>query len=177
MDAERMAAEAELAEIVEIGEGFLDCSLPGERFDHRAHLIMTTYLLTHYPERNWERDLPEHIKRFNVAHGGVNDHTRGYHHTITLAFLRAVSSIVWSTQVQDPVVACRRVLASDLRERDYLLRFWSRSLLFSREARATWVAPDLRPAAWEARWTPSPSAPDRPRVRVKDGTPPSASTS
>ncbi|MBB2206511.1 hypothetical protein [Gluconacetobacter takamatsuzukensis] len=131
-------------EIAEVGEGFLDGTFPSDRYHHREHLIMMVYLLVKYPTRDWRADLPDLIRRYNVAAGGVNDETRGYHHTITMAFVAIVEAIVFRGERGDCVASCRAVLASPAARQDVLLRFWSRELLFSKEARQDWVAPDLR---------------------------------
>ncbi len=131
------------AEVAELGEGFLARTLPGARFRHREHLIVASYLLATYPARNWRVELPEMIRAYNVAAGGVNDDVRGYHHTITMAFLIIIEGVLAEVGRHDIVAACNAVLASPATEKDVLLRFWSREVLFSREARHGWIEPDL----------------------------------
>ncbi|GAA4479647.1 hypothetical protein [Gluconacetobacter asukensis] len=131
-------------EIAEVGEGFLGKTFPPDRFHHREHLIMMAYLLVKYPAHDWRAELPDLIRSYNVAAGGINDETRGYHHTITMAFVTIVETIVARAEHGDLVAACRAVLASPAARQDALLQFWSHELLFSREARRNWVAPDQR---------------------------------
>ncbi|MCA1471314.1 hypothetical protein I6F09_25965 [Bradyrhizobium sp. IC3195] len=64
------------AEVAELSEGFLARTLPGARFSHREHLIVTSYLLATDPARDWRVELPEMIRAYNVAAGGVNDDVR-----------------------------------------------------------------------------------------------------
>ena len=132
------------AEIAEIGEGVLARTFPADRFHHREHLIMMVYLLLQYPMRDWRADLPEVIRGYNVAAGGVNDDVRGYHHTISMAFLTIVGMIASKTRREGLVATCRVVLASPAASQDVLLQFWSRDVLFSKEARREWVPPNLR---------------------------------
>lgn len=131
------------AEIVDIGEGFLARTFPPARFRHREHLIMTTYLLVRYPARDWRAELPDLIRAYNVAAGGVNDDHNGYHHTMTMAFLTLIESVLGAAGGGDLVAACRKVLTSQAAAPDVLLRFWSREVLFSLQARRGWVAPDI----------------------------------
>ncbi|MEY9362145.1 hypothetical protein ABH994_004866 [Bradyrhizobium yuanmingense] len=131
------------AEVAELSEGFLARTLPGARFSHREHLIVTSYLLATDPARDWRVELPEMIRAYNVAAGGVNDDVRGYHHTITMAFLMIIEGILAEVGRRDIVAACNAVLASRATGKDVLLRFWSREVLFSREARHGWIEPDL----------------------------------
>jgi len=131
------------AEIADIGEGFLARTFPPARFRHREHLIMTTYLLVRYPERDWRAELPDLIRAYNVAAGGVNDDTRGYHHTMTMAFLTIIESVLGEGGGGEVAAACHKVLSSQAAAPDLLLRFWSREALYSREARRGWVEPDI----------------------------------
>lgn len=139
-----MNVSPDYAEIVEVGEGFLARTFPADRYHHREHLIMATYLLVRYPERNWRAELPDLIRAYNVANGGVNDDTRGYHHTMTLAFLTIVEEVLDEAGRDDVVAACNAVLTSPATEQNILLSFWSRDVLFSREARLAWIDPDIR---------------------------------
>jgi hypothetical protein len=131
------------AEIVEIGEGFLARTFPPQRYHHREHLIMAAYVLVRYPKRDWRAELPDLIRAYNVAAGGVNDDTRGYHHTMTMAFLTIIRGVLEVVGCDDVVDACHAVLTSPAAEQDMLLRFWSRDVLFSRAARLSWVNPDI----------------------------------
>lgn len=139
-----MNVSPDYAEIVEVGEGFLARTFPADRHHHREHLIMATYLLVRYPERNWRAELPDLIRAYNVANGGVNDDMRGYHHTMTLAFLTIIEEVLDEAGRDDVVAACNAVLTSPATEQNILLRFWSRDVLFSREARLAWIDPDIR---------------------------------
>lgn len=132
------------SEIVEIGEAFLDLSFPGNKFHHREHLIMVTYLLIEYPDRDWATELPDRIKAFNVANGGINNDTSGYHHTITMAFLMLVKEVLALSNTADHELAVGNVLFALGGERDLLLRFYSKDRLFSRDARLEWLGPDIR---------------------------------
>ncbi len=133
------------AEIIEIGEGFLDTTYPGTSFNHREHLIMATYLRCTYPDWLLADQLPGLIRRYNVAQGGVNDADNGYHHTITLAYLELIDDVLAQHDGDDVEGACAAVLQSPIAAPNALLTFWNRSTLFSRKARAEWVEPDVQP--------------------------------
>ena len=77
------------------------------------------------------------IKQYNEATGVANTPTSGYHETITRYFVGAVARIA-----ERPF---EEVLADPSVHRDGPLAFWSRDRLFTREARAAWVEPDLAP--------------------------------
>ena len=80
----------------------------------------------------------------NDSHGTPNSETRGYHETITRAYLMVLAGYLASRE-EEPLTDCvASLLSSQVAEKDYLLRFYSKDRLMSREARAAWMAPDLR---------------------------------
>ncbi|MXO72643.1 hypothetical protein [Alteraurantiacibacter buctensis] len=130
-----------------VTRGLLDRSLPRPEWTHEAHLAACTCLLLEYPDFVPLRDLPGTIAGYNVAVGGVNDETQGYHETITRFYVLAVAAHLEADIAGSLVGRVNRLLASERGRRDYPLRFWSRDRLFSRAARRGWVEPDLRPLA------------------------------
>lgn len=108
------------------------------------HLAACTYILLARPDILPERDLPAIIRCFNASVGGVNDDTQGYHETITQVYIRAVRGFVARTDEGLPLAArVNALLLAPEGRRDWPLRFYSRELLFSKQARLGWVAPDL----------------------------------
>jgi len=133
------------AEVARLAERLLDHSLPKPEWTHAAHLTATLRLVR-VRNAGLERDLPEIIQRYNVAVGGVNDDTSGYHETLTQAYLAAIRAFVAALPADLPDgEAAARLLASPMGDRAWPLTFWSRERLFSVEARRGWVDPDLRP--------------------------------
>jgi len=134
------------AEIIEVGEGLLACTLPRPRWTHEAHLAACLYLMLRRPEIALEAELPGIIRRYNVSVGTENTDTSGYHETITQFYIRAIRAFAATEQAAseaDMLALCNRLLASEMGERAYPLRFWSREALFSIPARHDWVEPDL----------------------------------
>lgn len=137
-------AAVTLDEIVEIGEGLLDQTLPADRFHHREHLLATAYLMRCRPQMDLRQELPDIIRRFNLAKGGKNTEDSGYHQTITLFYIAALERLFSSRPKHELAQLCKVMLASPLACKDFPLRFYSRELLFSKEARRVWIAPDLQ---------------------------------
>jgi hypothetical protein len=146
MDDHEPRLFADDAAVRRIGEGLLARSLTRADWTHEAHLAACLYLIVERPDVQPEHDLPDIIRRFNESVGGVNDETQGYHETITQAYIRGVRGFLTRTASELRLVAKVNML---LREpegrRDWPLRFYSRELLFSREARLGFVEPDLLP--------------------------------
>jgi len=132
-------------EIEHLGEGLLACSLARSEWTHEAHLGATTYLLLRHPELDLDRELPALIRRFNESVGGVNSDTEGYHETITRLFLRGVRLFLEEADAQAPLRGLvNELLLSPMGGRDWPLRFYSRELLFSVDARRNFIEPDLQ---------------------------------
>lgn len=131
------------AAVIRIGEGLIAATLPKPEWTHAAHVAAAVYLCTARPDLNPERDMPGIIQRYNVATGGVNSDTAGYHHSITLASLAAVrAGLVPGLGLAAQVNA---LLGGMLGDKHWPERFWTRETLFSVAARRGWVAPDKAP--------------------------------
>ena len=132
------------AEIEHLGEGLLACTLRKEEWTHEAHLAATTYLLLRRPDIDLDKELPGVIRRFNESVGGVNSDTEGYHETITRSFLHGVRLFLMEADPKAPLhELINELLMSPMGRRDWPLRFYSRELLFSVEARRNFVEPDV----------------------------------
>jgi hypothetical protein len=91
------------------------------------------------------------IRRLNQSHGTAETPTRGYHETITRAYIELLAMFL--ARFPDGTPLATRVsalLASRLARRDALLTCYGRDRLTSPEARAAWVEPDRRPLHPEA---------------------------
>lgn len=132
------------ADIERIGLGVLTRTLPKPEWTHAAHFAAAFWLLIR-PDRDALREMPGLIRAYNEATGVANTDSTGYHDTITLASLRAARAWLNARPHEALHVSLAELLASDYGRSDWLLAYWSKPLLFSVEARRTWVEPDLRP--------------------------------
>lgn len=132
------------AEIVRIGDGLLARTLPREDWTHEAHLAACTWIVRDRADIAPERDMPDIISRYNESVGGVNSDTEGYHETITQVFIAAVRDHLSERPAGEGICECVNALLASARGlRDWPLRFYTKELLFSVEARREFVAPDL----------------------------------
>jgi len=127
-------------------EQFIARTLPKPRWTHRAHLVTGLWHLLHYSPEESLVLLRERIRAYNVAVGGVNTDTAGYHETLTQFYVAMIGQ--WLANQDglraDPPALARRLLASPLVDKNYPLEFYTKELLFSVDARRHGVAPDLR---------------------------------
>lgn len=133
------------AEIAAIGLGILDLSLPKMQWTHAAHFAAALWLLARRPDLDASRAMPGFIRAYNEATGVANTDTEGYHETITQASLRAARSFLAEDPQRPLFYTCNALMESRMGQSDWLLQYWTRSRLFSTEARRHWVDPDLRP--------------------------------
>ena len=160
-------------EVARVGEGLLSHALPEPEWTHQAHFAALVHLLRAHREIDLDRQLPGIIWRYNAAVGTPNTDSRGYHETITRFYLMAVRAFL-ARQADDPgpgAMATRLVNAS-FGQTGFPLRYYSREVLLSVQARRVWVEPDLAPFDFErctltvdpervgARWKASPSKPE-----------------
>jgi hypothetical protein len=81
------------------------------------------------------------IRRYNASQGN----STGYHETITLAWLAVIGRFLEGRDESRSVADLSAELLEECGDKDHLLRYYSRDRLFSEEARARWVPPDLAP--------------------------------
>lgn len=137
--------------VTAIGEGLLAGTWPAAEWRHAHHVIATAWLILERPDIALDAELPGIIRGYNLAQGGQNTATSGYHHTITVFYLaeirRALRALPGGLSLAE---TCRRLLASPLGDKALPLTVYPRELLFSPEARLGYVAPPV-PAPEEVR--------------------------
>jgi hypothetical protein len=132
------------AQIEHIGEGLLARNLVRDEWTHEAHLAATTYLLSRRPDIDIDKSLPGIIRAYNESVGGVNSDSEGYHETITRVFLHGARLFLAEADHKEPLhELVNELLLSPMGRRDWPGRFYSPALLFSVEARRSFVPPDL----------------------------------
>jgi hypothetical protein len=135
-------------EVAAIARGLFERTLPKARWTHRAHFAAAIWVLMRRPELEAEAVLPRTIRAYNESTGVANTHDGGYHETITLASIRAARAFIAAYKCDEPFRVCNALMDSSLGRSDWPLRYWSRAVLFSREARKAWVDPDLHGLPW-----------------------------
>lgn len=136
--------EAELEDLV---ARFHARTLPHGEWTHRAHLCVGLWHVRRFGAADALSRLREGIRRLNDVHGTPNSATRGYHETITRAFVTVLANYLAGRNSEAMADSVTAFLTSPLADKEYLLRHYSRERLMSVEARASWLEPDLRDLA------------------------------
>jgi hypothetical protein len=134
----------------ELAAGFRACTISHADWTHAAHLRVAAWHVDRFGRAEALERLRAGIRRLNDHHGTPNSTTRGYHETITVAYVHLVADFLARSPAGTTLATrAAQMLAGPLGARDVLLRHWSQALLMSPVARAEWVAPDLLPLpAW-----------------------------
>lgn len=137
-------------EVLEIGHGLIDRTLPKPAWTHAAHFASALWLLSNRPRIEVAEQMPRLIRAYNEATGVANTDTSGYHATITEASLRAAEDFLFRSR-RSPLnpgrplfEICNALMKSPLGKSDWLLSYWTRPRLFSVEARRAWLDPDIK---------------------------------
>ncbi len=132
-------------DIDHIGRGLIERTLPKSEWTHAAHFAAAIWLLDH-PDIDPFKDMPGFIRAYNEATGVENTDTDGYHETITLASLRAAKHILDNAPAGRSLFEIvNDLLASPYGSPGWILDYWSKEVLFSINARKTWIDPDQVP--------------------------------
>lgn len=129
----------------QLAAAFESCTLSAAQWTHQAHLMVGLWYASRLPAEAALDAMRTGILRLNSVHGLVTTPTRGYHETITRAYMRLIGRFVTEDGGEDDWDARAERLLARHGERDHLLRYYSRDRLMSPEARFGWVAPDLHP--------------------------------
>ena len=128
------------SDIIAIGEGLRDLTLPKTDWTHAAHVAAAVWLV-HENGVAAEQLMPDMIRTYNEATGVANTDRSGYHHTITIASLRLIACMGRDGSLAE---IFDRAMASGLDDPNWLFEHYSPDRLFSVEARRGWVDPDRR---------------------------------
>jgi hypothetical protein len=144
------------ADIDALVRRFDDAAIPHAEWTHACHLIVGTWYVARWGAGEALPRLRAGIRRLNESHGTPNSPTRGYHETITRAYVYLIGAFLergTGTGIgtgpgpdgTSLTAHVRALLGGPLGRRDALLAFYTRETLFSPRARAEWVEPDRRP--------------------------------
>ncbi|MCA9053278.1 MAG: hypothetical protein KDA75_05540 [Planctomycetaceae bacterium] len=116
--------------------------LTAEEWTHRAH-VRIAYL--HVRRDSFDTALARvrsGIQNLNQRHGVPEALDRGYHETITQAFLRLIAVAAAESPANDSSEFCDQ--HPELMTKQTLLRHYSRERILSAEAKRMFVPPDLQ---------------------------------
>lgn len=130
----------------ELVAAFEACTMPMALWQHhKTHLLVSMAYLLRQPEDQAVERIREGIQRYNASQGQVQTRERGYHETITRFWIHMIRHFLASADRRRPVDELGEALAEALGDQRLAMRYYSRDLLMSWEARLAWHEPDLEP--------------------------------
>jgi hypothetical protein len=123
---------------------FEDCTLPFDQWVHRAHVRVAYLYLSRLPFERAMEKIRAGIQDYNLAHQVPDEPTRGYHETMTRAWLHIIHTtmrIYGGVESADAFVQSQ----PQLLEKKNLRLFYSPELIMSAAAKREFVEPDLAP--------------------------------
>jgi len=126
----------------ELQAAFESCTLAREAWNHRAHVRMAFLYASRQPLPWALARMREGIQAYNASQQISEALDRGYHETMTVAFMRLVyDALARSGPLPDSESFCDR--NSELLDRFVLRKFYSRERIMTLEAKQRFVEPDL----------------------------------
>lgn len=131
-----------LQQMILLVEQFENGTLPSEQWTHTAHFVMALWYCVHHPLPVAIHKIRDGIKAYNVASGGQNSETSGYHETVTLFYTSTIASYVvcsgFDALTDDRI---EQFLQQPFLASGYVHEFYSKERLMSKEARRQWLPP------------------------------------
>lgn len=121
-------------------DSFFSGGLPNGEFHHRDHLRLTWLVLSRHGRERGSQMLTHGIRNFASAHGQASR----YHETMTQFWIRLVDHVRTSQPQLDSFDGFLTAFPAAL-DKNLPFRHWTRDVMMSPDARATWVEPDLVP--------------------------------
>lgn len=118
-------------------------TLPGDQWTHQAHLRMAWMYLQRHPIDEAHILMRVGIILLNASHGLTETPQRGYHETVTRAYLAIIAALMPGDDSPDSLAFITRHAAS--LAKGATLRYYTEPLITSPSARAAFVPPDLAP--------------------------------
>ena len=135
------------SEIFDFLAAFEDGTLPKSRWTHGAHLLAGAWYVHQLGEVAALDHMRTCVQRYNLAVGGQNTATDGYHETVTVFWIKLLNAFLQRKQPIDPTAFATAAVLHFESQRDLYNRYYDFDIIKSAEARAHWIAPTLQPIA------------------------------
>ncbi|HEY9283980.1 MAG TPA: hypothetical protein VIP46_11055 [Pyrinomonadaceae bacterium] len=125
-------------EIARLAAAFEACAV--EKFGHAEHLTIALWYLARLPEAEACGRVRAGLRRLSALDGDGR-----YHETLTAFWLRAVAAFLRDADSEQPLAVLRERLVARFADPRVVFDHYSPERLNSREAKTSWVEPDLKP--------------------------------
>ncbi|WDI42666.1 MOSC domain-containing protein [Bremerella sp. P1] len=123
---------------------FESCTLPQEEWTHLAHVRAAVLIASQNTWPEAVRLMRSRIQAYNAATNTPEELERGYHETLTLAFMR----LIYTACQKDGSFTNAAAFMDrhpELLEKKAILRYYSRERILTWDAKQRFVPPDIQP--------------------------------
>jgi hypothetical protein len=131
----------ETREIELLVENFESCTVAPAEFDHGAHLAVALWYLSELHAPQAEERMRAGLHRYTAHHNAQ----AMYNETITLFWLKRVRHFLERANSERPLAERANELLATYNNSKLVFEYYSRELMQTPEAKASWVEPDLKP--------------------------------
>ena len=129
-------------EVILLIKAFEERTLPKNEWTHAAHLTVGLFYCLTNPVAVARNIMRDSIYWLNDTHGTPNTETSGYHETMTFFWLYVVEEFLRDRPRENLANLANELIAA-CSDSKLPLKYYSRELLFSPEARRSYIEPDL----------------------------------
>ncbi len=126
-------------DVCSLVERFESCEIKPDDFNHRAHLTVAAFYLLHPDFDLAAAKVRDGLFRF-LSHYNLD----GYNETITIFWLRVVEDFVKKEKREISVPELVNKTIEFCSDSKLVFQYYSREHLNSKEAKTSWVEPDLK---------------------------------
>ena len=116
-------------------------TLPKARWTHAAHILTGACYVHSLGEAAAINRMRDRVSAFNLAVGGQNTPTSGYHETVTVFWIKLLATHLATTETRTDFA--HRAVRDLAPIRNIYADFYDFDILTSTEARHTWIEPNI----------------------------------
>jgi hypothetical protein len=124
-------------------------TLPKARWTHAAHILTGACYVHSLGEAAAIARMRDRVSAYNIAVGGQNTPTSGYHETVTVFWIKLLAIGVSNFKILNPMLSRAELVTLVTREfagyGNIYREFYDFDILTSEEARSIWIQPNIRP--------------------------------
>lgn len=132
---------------------FTNKTLPKVEWTHKAHLLAAMWFNHKLPFNEALQTMRGHIISYNESVGTQNTESSGYHETLTIFWMILIRNFIDQNERTSISDCYQAFLTSPFADKLNCMQFYSRQILFSKEARAKWMNGDIKPVTLENKET------------------------
>lgn len=128
-------------EIEQLVRAFESGTLSPAEFNHHAHMTVALWYLMKLPYSDALAQMRTNIRKF----AGFYNQNQLYNETITLFWMKLCHHLLAASAPIESVADTTYQILARWGSMQYVFKHYSKELVFSKQAKQTWVDPDLLP--------------------------------